>query len=318
MAWVRLDEEFPDHPKVVTAGPLAGWLHVCALAYCNRHLTDGFIPRAQVARLVNFDGVLELGTEDDTGPCDVRDWPDISPYKLADRLVAVGMWEERQGGYLIHDYLDYQPSRAESQAQRKVKSDAGRAGGLRSGESRRSRTEAKSKQNGTRSEADDELNGKQKGSTSPSRPEADHEANGQAKTKPVSGTGSRSISAVNHHVGLAIVGNGEMDQPQAPTPPRQPPDPIVERLLTAWPEARRRKLAGAALAVVAEARRWLDAALIDEVVGHMLAMDPPPGTPRYLLTVAPDWAQQRGANLSTEALASMAAAAKGPERQAAS
>lgn len=121
----------------------------------------------------------------------------------------------------------------------------------------------------------------------------------------------------NHQVGLAIVGNDEMDQPQEPPPPRLP-DPIVERMLTAWPEARRRKLAGAALAVVAEARRWLDAGLIDEVVGHMLGMTPPPGTPRYLLTVAPDWAQQRGANLTAEALASMAAAAKSPSERAAS
>lgn len=171
MPWVRLDEEFPDHPKVVTAGPLAGWLHVCALAYCNRHLTDGFIPRAQVGRLVNFAGIINL--DEDPGPCDVRDMPDVSPYELADRLVSLGVWERRQGGFAIHDFLDYQPSRAEIEAQRKVKKDAGRAGGIRSGESRRSRTEAEPKQTA-----------KQEGSRTGSTTEAERQANGQAKTKP--------------------------------------------------------------------------------------------------------------------------------------
>lgn len=172
MPWVRLDEEFPDHPKVVTAGPLAGWLHVCALAYCNRHLTDGFVPHAQVGRLVNFAGIIDLDV--DPGPMDARDLPDASPYVLADRLVALGMWEKRQGGYVIHDFLDYQPSRAEIEAQRKVKSEAGKAGGRRSGESRRSKAEADLKQTA-----------KQNGSRTEPEPEPDHEAKGQAKTKPV-------------------------------------------------------------------------------------------------------------------------------------
>lgn len=175
MPWVRLDEDFPDHPKVVTAGPLAGWMHVCALAYCNRHLTDGFVPHAQIARLVNFAGIVDL--DEDPGPIDARDLPDVSPYDLAERLVNLGIWEKRQGGYLIHDFLDYQPSRAEIEAQRKVKKDAGRAGGVRSGVSRRSRTEAEPKQNT-----------KQTGSRTEAEHEAQREANRQAKPKPVPDT----------------------------------------------------------------------------------------------------------------------------------
>src|SRR3990167_2964612 len=52
MAWVRLDEEFPDHPKIVSAGPLAAWLYVAGLCYCNRLLTNGFIPEDQISRLI--------------------------------------------------------------------------------------------------------------------------------------------------------------------------------------------------------------------------------------------------------------------------
>ncbi len=174
MPWVRLDEEFPDHPKVVTAGPLAGWLHVCALAYCNRHLTDGFVPRAQVARLVSFDGMLVDYSGDDG---DARLAHEPTAIEMATALVSVGMWEERQGGYLIHDFLDYQPSRAEIEAQRKVKRDAGRAGGIRSGESRRSRSEADVKQTRSRTgstiEAEHEAEG-----------QPNHEAKGQPKPKP--------------------------------------------------------------------------------------------------------------------------------------
>jgi hypothetical protein len=88
MAWVRLDDGFPDHPKAVQAGPLACWLYVCSLAYANRYLTDGFIPDRQIARLIDAK----------------------KPAALAAILVSVGLWEEIEGGYRIHDYLDYQPS----------------------------------------------------------------------------------------------------------------------------------------------------------------------------------------------------------------
>lgn len=88
MSWVRLDDQFTDHPKIVQAGPLAGWLYICGLTYANRYLTDGRIPAAQVRRLADVDGADEL----------------------AARLVAAGLWEVVDGGYQIHDYLEYQPS----------------------------------------------------------------------------------------------------------------------------------------------------------------------------------------------------------------
>jgi hypothetical protein len=38
-----VSDGMPEHPKVVEAGGDAGWLHVCALAYCSRQQTDGVI-----------------------------------------------------------------------------------------------------------------------------------------------------------------------------------------------------------------------------------------------------------------------------------
>jgi hypothetical protein len=133
MPWVRLDEGFPEHPKVVAAGGDAAWLHVCALAYCNRMETDGIIPDGMIGRL-----------------CDRK-----RPLQLARRLVDVGLWHAVNGGYEIHDYLCYQPTRVEIAAERAAKHEArasaGRLGGIASGIARRNH-------NGSKREANTEAN----------------------------------------------------------------------------------------------------------------------------------------------------------------
>lgn len=96
MPWIRLDDQFPDHPKTVAAGPMAAWLFVCGIGYCNRLLTDGVIPTGQVRKLADVDNAMEL----------------------AARLVEVGLWEAVEGGYRVHDFLDYQPSAEQVKAER--------------------------------------------------------------------------------------------------------------------------------------------------------------------------------------------------------
>src|SRR3990167_275444 len=120
MSWVKIDDHFPEHPKVLMAGPQAAWLYVCGLAYASRNLTDGLIPASQVKRLA----------EVPTAP------------KLATKLVEVGLWEQVGGGYIIHDYLEYNPTREEVLARRETRAEAGRRGGKRSVETR-SKGEAK-------------------------------------------------------------------------------------------------------------------------------------------------------------------------------
>lgn len=134
MAWVRLDDGFPDHPKIDAAGGDAAWLHVCGIAYCARNLTDGFVAFGRVPKLSDRKGSLKLATQ----------------------LVEVGLWEETEGGYLIHDYLDYNPTKEEVLADRadkhEQKAKAGRMGGVASGVARRkhkrSTDEAEPKQAG--------------------------------------------------------------------------------------------------------------------------------------------------------------------------
>lgn len=137
MSWVKLDDGFPDHPKVLRAGPLAAWLWACGLAYCNRQpARDGFIPTEKVRVL----------------------YPVAAPMSLARKLVEVGLWEAVDGGYRVHDYHDYQPR----EDLRTKRAEAGRRGGERSGEARRAQqptkhiasiTEATVKQSGSNNEA---------------------------------------------------------------------------------------------------------------------------------------------------------------------
>lgn len=112
MPWVRVDDCFADHPKVVAAGPMASWLYVCGLTYSARLLTDGFIPVGQVRKLADLDGAMEL----------------------AEKLVTVGLWKRVENGFQINDYLEYNPSAEKVRADRKAAQE--RMQRLRSGEVR--------------------------------------------------------------------------------------------------------------------------------------------------------------------------------------
>lgn len=130
MPWVKIDEQFPRHPKVAAAGPLGMALQVAALCYCNEYLTDGFIPESIAETLLNVKGICVRmwsngmfgGAEDATGELIVRD------------VLDAGLWVEVPGGYQIHNYFDYQPSKAEVLAIRKTRAEAGRKGGQAKGQ----------------------------------------------------------------------------------------------------------------------------------------------------------------------------------------
>lgn len=135
MAWLRIDDRLFLHPKWVTTPPSARGLWITALSYCGCQMSDGFVS----ARLLTMLG----GTQED-----------------AQALVESGLWEEAEGGYQIHDFLQYNLAREDQVARQEnlseARAQAGRAGGLRSGEVRRSgreesmgqgRTEASGKQN---------------------------------------------------------------------------------------------------------------------------------------------------------------------------
>lgn len=94
----KLDVHFADHPKVIGLPEPAVVLWVASIAYANRHMTDGLVPRPVIPRL----------------------WPLADPHAAVAELVKTRLWHEVDGGYEIHDFLDHNRSRAERQAQREA------------------------------------------------------------------------------------------------------------------------------------------------------------------------------------------------------
>lgn len=111
MAWIRLDDGLPQHPKIAKAGPEAAWLYVASLCYCNRYLTNGLIPQNIVPKLTAF--------------------PEAIAYQFAKTLVELCLWVAREDGdFEVHDYLEYQESKEHILALRETRKEVGRLGGL--------------------------------------------------------------------------------------------------------------------------------------------------------------------------------------------
>jgi len=107
-----MDDGFCDHPKVdalierdEVLGLQALGLWTLALTDCAKRLTDGNVSHRTLHRLATEHGD-----------------------QLAQALVEAGLWVKVAGGHRVHDYLHYNPSKAEVTARRKARSDAGRAG----------------------------------------------------------------------------------------------------------------------------------------------------------------------------------------------
>lgn len=88
--YAKFDVLASEHPKVVSLVPRIKWAWFEAICYCQRNLTDGFIPAAAV-RKNGWGGAV--------GP-----------------LLLAGLWEQGEDGYIVHDYLDWNDSRAEVEA----------------------------------------------------------------------------------------------------------------------------------------------------------------------------------------------------------
>jgi hypothetical protein len=108
MSWLKLDDSMPEHPKVAALSDAAFRHHVGGLAYCARLLTDGFIPDKIAGEITTAKTLAELSSEQ---------LPGRAP-----------LWEKADRGWMVHDYLDYNPSREEVEAQRESRSRAGRKG----------------------------------------------------------------------------------------------------------------------------------------------------------------------------------------------
>jgi hypothetical protein len=99
MTWTKLDDTFHGHPKIRRAwrNPIAFGLHVLALNHCSCHDLDGHVDPEFVEDQV----------------------PDQSDrVEAIKHLCDAGLWQPNGRGWLIHDFLEYHPSRSEVQTRR--------------------------------------------------------------------------------------------------------------------------------------------------------------------------------------------------------
>lgn len=94
MTWVRIDDLFPDHPKVIGLSDAAFRLFISGLCYANRYLTDGVVPLSISNRYGNSSS--------------------------ADELVEAGLWEADDSGYVIRSYDEYQPTKDKIEQKREA------------------------------------------------------------------------------------------------------------------------------------------------------------------------------------------------------
>jgi hypothetical protein len=109
-------------------------MQVAALCYCNTYLTDGFVPRSVVSGLLDLEGLgMRMWAGELVGGGEDANWR-----LIVQDLLAAGLWDEAPGGYRIHDYHEYQPSKDQVLKEREQKKLAGQKGGLASAQARAS------------------------------------------------------------------------------------------------------------------------------------------------------------------------------------
>ena len=87
--WIKLDDSFFEHRKVVAVTPIARLLFLASLAHSAKHLTDGIVAEGYLPSIRASAGASK---------------------RHAAELVSAGLWEDHPSGYFIHDWLDYNPA----------------------------------------------------------------------------------------------------------------------------------------------------------------------------------------------------------------
>jgi hypothetical protein len=93
MAWMRLEVSYIDHPKLLALSDGAFRLWHEGKSYCEKHLTDGLIPRSAA-----------------------RGFRCFTAARLKELQSAVPgyqhpLWEAHDAGFTMHDYLDHNDCR---------------------------------------------------------------------------------------------------------------------------------------------------------------------------------------------------------------
>jgi hypothetical protein len=176
MTWAKLDDAILDNPKIIRVGPIGFALHVAAITWSARNLTDGFIPEAKSKQLLapnwcqasendERDTIWELSATTGMHGFSGQEVIEL----IIKGLVEAGLWHEDfdergNAGYRLHDYLEYNPSQKEVLNTREIKRKSGIAGGKQSAKQRASKQSSRIQAEG---QAEGQAKSKQEGKRNP-------------------------------------------------------------------------------------------------------------------------------------------------------
>lgn len=122
--WVKLSQDFPQHPKTVSVSIPARWLFVEMLCYCSRFLTDGEIPADAAKAIIMpiaIETVLPKAMPDAVREAMLKAMPnamhdfDTVANDLINELISNDKDKpsltKTETGFKINDYLEYQTSK---------------------------------------------------------------------------------------------------------------------------------------------------------------------------------------------------------------
>ena len=101
MTWLKTDDKFPEHRKIRRLTDAAYRLHHTAMCACAKDETDGLVTEADID--------------------DMEHGPRLRKHIAT--LVEARLWEEVDGGWLVHDFLDYNPAHAQQEEKRAKQRD---------------------------------------------------------------------------------------------------------------------------------------------------------------------------------------------------
>lgn len=99
MPWAKFDDDLLTNPKFMTVGAEAKLLYMSSIVHCAKALTDGMVQQRVALSIARLVGISDFAT-------------------ASEELVDAELWEITDGGWQIHDYLEYNPSREKVLAER--------------------------------------------------------------------------------------------------------------------------------------------------------------------------------------------------------
>lgn len=147
MSWVKLDDQFHSHPKVIAAGNEAAGVYARSLAYCGAYYTDGFVSRKQATTFAPtrvLKKVTQAGFWEEVEPGETRTVTgrrDSGNRPLPDVTVTFSYY-----GFFIDDFLHHNPTREEADEARAKRRAAGSKGGSSSQANAQADAQADAKQ----------------------------------------------------------------------------------------------------------------------------------------------------------------------------